>query len=126
MRPRHRSPGVSAGEIMRMVLLRRVVPAVLASVLGLVGAVVAGQQSATAASGPIIAGLTPSSVPRRGGTRVPLVGSATTTTSATQGISGGFSWPTTVNYGEAVGGNGCHPRHSDNLIYCGLNLASGD
>jgi len=55
-----------------MVLLRRVVPAVLASVLGLAGAVVAGQQSATAASGPII------------------------------------------------------PRHSGNLIYCGLNLASGD
>ena len=37
---------------MNRILLRRVVPAVPAGVLGLAGAVVAGQQSATAAGGP--------------------------------------------------------------------------
>ena len=94
---------------MSMVLLRRVVPAVLASVLGLAGAVVAGQQSATAASGPIIAGLTPSSVTTTVGTRVTLVGSATNTTSATQRISMGISWPTTVNYGEPWAATGATP-----------------
>ena len=108
-----------------VLLRRRVVPAVLAAVLGLAGAVVAGQQSATAAAGPITAGLTPSSVATTVGTRVTLVGSATNTTSATQRISMGISWPTTVNYGGAVGGNGCQPRHSGNLIYCGLNLGAG-
>jgi len=108
-----------------VLLRRRVVPAVLAGVLGLAGAVVTGQPSATAAAGPITAGLTPSSVATTVGTRVTLVGSATNTTSATQRISMGISWPTTVNYGGAVGGNGCQPRHSGNLIYCGLNLGAG-
>jgi len=74
---------------------RRVACAVLAGVLGLAGAVIAGQQPAAAAGGPIIAGLTPSSA------------------------------TTAVSYAGAVGGNGCHPRHTVNLVYCGLNLPAG-
>ena len=54
---------------------RRVVCAVLAGVLGLAGAVFAGQQPAAAAGGPIIAGLTPSSATTTVGTPVTLVGS---------------------------------------------------
>jgi len=109
----------------KALLRRRVVPAALAGVLGLAGAVVAGQQSATAAGGPIVAGLTPASVSTTVGTSVTLVGTATNTTAATQRVSMGISWPTTVNYGGAVGGGGCTPRHSGNLIYCGLNLGPG-
>ena len=111
---------------MNSVLLRsRVVPAVLAGVLGLAGAVVAGQQAATAAAGPITAGLTPSSVTTTVGTSVTLVGSATNTTSATQRVSMGISIPTNVSYRGAVGGGGCTPRHTLNLVYCGLNLGAG-
>jgi len=109
----------------RALLRRRVAPAVLAGVLGLAGAVAAGQQSATAAAGPITAGLTPSSVTTKVGESVMLTGSATNTTNATQRVSMGISWPTTVSYGGAVGAGGCTPRHSGNLIYCGLNLGAG-
>ena len=104
---------------------RRVVCAVLAGVLGLAGAVFAGQQPAAAAGGPIIAGLTPSSATTTVGTPVTLVGSATNTTNAAQRVSMGVGFPTTVSYAGAVGGNGCHPRHTVNLVYCGLNLPAG-
>jgi hypothetical protein len=40
---------------------------------------------------------------------VTLVGSATNTTSATQRISMGISWPTTVNYGEPWAATGATP-----------------
>ena len=104
---------------------RRVACAVLAGVLGLAGAVIAGQQPAAAAGGPIIAGLTPSSATTTVGTPVTLVGSATNTTNAAQRVSMGVGFPTAVSYAGAVGGNGCHPRHTVNLVYCGLNLPAG-
>jgi hypothetical protein len=104
---------------------RRVVCAVLAGVLGLAGAVIAGQQPAAAAGGPIIAGLTPSSTATTAGTPVTLVGSAANTTNATQRVSMGAGFPATVSYAGAVGGNGRHPRHTVNLVYCGLNLPAG-
>ena len=108
----------------KALLRRRVVPAALAGVLGLAGAVVAGQQPATAAGGPIIAGLTPPSVTTTVGTSVTLTGSAYNSTKVTQRVSMGISWPSTVSYGGARG-DLCTPRHSGNLIYCGLNLSAG-
>jgi len=85
----------------------------------------AGQQAATAAAGPITTTLTPVSTTTTVGTPVTLIGTATNTTNATQRVSMGIGFPSTVSYGGAVGDK-CTIRHTVGLVYCGLNLAKGD
>jgi len=88
--------------------------------LGLVSPV-----GATAASGPVLAGLSITPSTTTVGNTVQVVGTATNTTQSTIGyVSMGVHSP--LRALNATGTGGCHPRNLSRIIYCGVsNLAPG-
>src|SRR5215471_10541001 len=103
---------------------RRVITALLAGVLAIAGLLAVAPQPATAATGPITAGLTITPSSTTVGTGVTVTGSAKNTSSTTQMVSMGVDIPGNITSANVKGSN-CTPRHLTKLIYCGLGLAPG-
>ena len=104
---------------------RRVITALLAGVLAIAGLLAVGQQPATAASGPIMAGLTITPSSTAVGTGVTVTGTATNTTGTTQMVSMGVDIPGSITSTNVKGSTHCTPRHLTKLIYCGFGLPAG-
>ena len=103
---------------------RRVITALLAGVLAIAGLLAVAPQPATAATGPITAGLTITPSSTTVGTGVTVTGSAKNTTSTTQMVSMGVDIPANITSTNVKGSN-CTPRHLTKLIYCGFGLPAG-
>ena len=102
---------------------RRVITALLAGVLAIAGLLAVAQQPATAATGPITAGLTIAPSSTTVGTGVTVTGTAYNTTDATQMVSMGVDIPANITSTNVKGSN-CTPRHLTKLIYCSFGLPS--
>jgi len=103
---------------------RRVINALLAGVLAIAGLLAVGQQPATAATGPITAGLTITPSSTTVGTGVTVTGSAKNTLTTIQMVSMGVDIPGNVT-STGVKGSNCTPRHLTKLIYCSFGLQPG-
>ena len=85
----------------------------------------AGAQSAQAATVPVVSGVAvaPASIALGGSAHV--TASATNTTSGTLDVALGIDIPANAHPLHATGTNGCTPRLLARITYCGVRLAPG-